>query len=239
MSFVRSGATALLVVTVSGAAAGSARAAVLADYRFDNPSSPPLTPAQRVVSGDSDPNSSASSFVGSSALGDRAKPAPSGADFVIYADGAGSSFDSNHYIGFTLDITAGYTADLTTLNFTQAAGIGSSSDSTSFTVYADVRSSLDNFASSLLLTSATRATPGGSTSASPAPSVNLSSFTGISGSIEFRFFVYDSTSSTSDVQRIDTVILSGNIVPEPAGLSLAGVAGAGLMARRRRSVGPG
>lgn len=226
-SFLKTLAAGAAVLAVHA----GADAATLAQYTFPTANNP--SASQRVQSSDTDPLTSAGGFAGSSALGARATVA-SAADYVVFADATGSSFDSSHYVGFTLDIDPGREVDLTSLAFSQAAGIGSKSNSDSSTVYSDVRSSLDNFQSSLLTTSVTKGTGSGGESKNPAPSIDLSAYTGVTGSVEFRFFVYDSTDDANDVQRFDNIVLSGTVVPEPASIATAGLLGIGLLASRRR-----
>src|SRR5688500_13085959 len=94
------GAVQLLAVGVVAVAIGSeASAAELAKYVFNTNT----VAAERIKSVDTDPSATATSFVGSAALGARATVA-SATDYVVFADSTGNSFDGTKYVGFTLSI---------------------------------------------------------------------------------------------------------------------------------------
>lgn len=64
----------------------------------------------------------------------------------------------------------------------------------------------------------------------------LSGVTGVDAtgrtSIKFRIYSTDDTSSTSQYTLLDDVVITGNVVPEPATLALVGLGGLAMLRRR-------
>lgn len=63
---------------------------------------------------------------------------------------------------------------------------------------------------------------------------SVASLQGVTGTTEFRFYLYDNSNSQSRINRVANVTLDGDVVPEPTSLALLGLGGLCMMSRRRR-----
>ncbi len=146
------------------------------------------------------------------------------------------SATSTDWLGFTISATTGNVLNLSGLSFYYAYTNTSGTISGSATF--DVRSSVDNYAtsiSSFTIDVANSTTPNwtlASIGLTAAPYQNLQS-------VSFRIFLNDGANESGNSQlRLDTVTLTGVSaapVPEPASAAvLAGLCGLGLAAARRR-----
>lgn len=236
---VLSGFTSLLLL------AGPANAAVLAQYLFSGNSD---------ATTDMDPNSTATSL-GIGDLGSEfgsengfstttipGNTLPSNATvpvrFVrgsVTATNQTGALNGDDYFKFTLTPDASFQANLTDLFF-DFSGNGASSDPTTNTISFFVRSSVNSYASNIGGTASV--TKDGNTAATyQRHSVDLSAaeFQGLTSDVEFRLYIYQTSSSSSDVARFDNLTLNGNVVavPEPSVAILAGLGFLGLLRRRR------
>lgn len=205
----------------------STSAAVLADYPFDGSSA---------ASTDTDPNSVASSLTFGAGFSQlrysTSTGSPSTPSIFVFGSDTGTTateaeaVDANDYWAFIISPNAGIELDLTDLTFR----IGGSA-SINTTIF--VRSSLDGFAATLGSFNHT----GAGVSATDRV-VNLSgdSFQNLTAPVEFRFYAFDNSTSTSNAgARLDSIVLNGNtaVVPEPSAVLVLALGLAGLSLRRR------
>jgi len=202
---------------------------VLADYPFVSGSA---------GSTDTNANSTAQDFIVSSYFG--VLGGISSDSKTAYAQASGtpsdetSSFTDGAYFEFTVTPQSGYALDLSSLTFdtifngsdTWAAVQGS------FVV----RSSIDGFSTNISSTFVENYQTGASFTSR---SVDLTGFEfqNITGSVDFRIYLYDNSTATGRYLRVGNVELNGtvNAIPEPshAAFVLAIAAVAGLSLRRR------
>lgn len=215
-----------LLTLASLSLASSASAAVVASYSFTS----------NLSSGDSQGSSLASSIQSGGGLGaqDTSWGRSGGqSDLYIRGNVTDTVASATDYVFFTLAITPGTTYDFTNLTFKHSIQIASGG-TVPFNTTIIVRSSLDGYASALGTFQLGSVDAGGPYTATTNPSVNLSAYTGISGTVEFRFYIQDDGDHTNNVTRIDDIQLNANVIPEPAsGVMLLG-AGALAAFRRRR-----
>ena len=57
---------------------------------------------------------------------------------------------------------------------------------------------------------------------------------GVTGPVEFRFYLIDSSSATQRFHRIDNVVLQGYVIPEPSTLAIWSLGLLGFIGWRRR-----
>ncbi|HSI09615.1 MAG: PEP-CTERM sorting domain-containing protein [Rariglobus sp.] len=152
------------------------------------------------------------------------------------------AFVANNYFTFSITPDAGYQLDLTSITFQVASGSSSASDRAFYLVTA---SSPSGFTSTSTVLSTDRTTTGGgaiplqaATATNTIPkdyTVDLTSFTGITTTQYFRFYLQ--TPTINQALTFDDIIVNGTVsaVPEPATYaSLAGVIALGFVACRRR-----
>ncbi|MGI9114465.1 MAG: PEPxxWA-CTERM sorting domain-containing protein [Chthoniobacterales bacterium] len=228
----------LIVPVALIAAGGLAYGDVVANYNFTSGR----------ASTDTDPNSVASTFDGGPGFQTagvdnsfidplHGNSAPSIAIDATFTDGTtqGQAITANDYYTFTISPVAG-ALSFTSLSFDYA----NYSSSTFPTENFFVRSSADNFSANLAgAVTAAQASAGTFGNAS----VILSSIAGlqnVTAPIEFRIYVYDSTSTAGRGALLDNITLNGFApVPEPSTWAMM-IAGAGLLGatqrlRRKRS----
>jgi hypothetical protein len=164
----------------------------------------------------------------------------------ITFDSAATNFagavTAGNYFTFSITPDAGHQLDLTSITFQVASGSSNTSSNRAF--YLVTESNPANFSSSSTVLSTDRTPGGGGTipvQADPVTntvpkdySVDLSSFTGITTTQYFRFYLQ---ASIGQSLTFDDIIVNGTVsaIPEPSSFAaLAGLAGLGLAARRRR-----
>lgn len=152
-----------------------------------------------------------------------------------------NALDEGVYLSFNLKANDGFSLNLDSFSFQLGGTTGAT---TTLTVFAEVRTSLDNYASSLVLT------PGSATAGSavvPA-GTSIPSFTTFTASlgnsfdelndVTFRLYVYNARvgSATSTYLRLDSVSMDGSLspIPEPGTVILL-VTGLLLVTWLRRS----
>ncbi|MEM7394381.1 MAG: PEP-CTERM sorting domain-containing protein, partial [Verrucomicrobiota bacterium] len=207
-----------------GLFAPQAKAVVLVGYGFGTSVTPTDAPSQQV------PHITASMFTLGAGLIDGGYAGGDGGRSRRATGWNGSFPSSTDYWGFTVTVNPGHTIDLTSLGFDEAIAMGNFAEW-------HLRTSLDGFNS---IIAGGLMTPGfGPPGPIPAEhTVDLSSITNLTGSIEFR--IYNSGFGQADATtpwRIDNVRLEGNVnhIPEPSSLAL--ITGTGLLiglVRRRR-----
>lgn len=151
------------------------------------------------------------------------------------------AFVANNYFTFSITPDAGYQLNLTSITFQVASGSSSASDRAFYLVTA---SSPSGFTSGSTVLSTDRTTTGGGTIPLQAATatntipkdytVDLTSFTGITTTQYFRFYLQ--TPTVSQALTFDDIIVNGTVsaVPEPSTYaSLAGVMALGFVASRR------
>jgi len=212
---------------VTLASGSSLSAAILAEYTF--------AAVGDFTSSDTETNSTASQFLGASGFGANGSGRGGAGNFFIRSSVTGANqteaTSDNDYAGFTVTIGSGLQATLTTLEFTHTANVGGLTPfSESFTSSIEIWSSINNFTSSLGTNSVTQ---GGAGSNEGMVILDLSSYSNLTGNIEFRIYVFDDTTRNDDFTRFDGIKLGGDIssVPEPGGFLLASL---GLLAGLRR-----
>jgi hypothetical protein len=157
----------------------------------------------------------------------------------VRSDSAPNSFDSGQYFEFTITADPGFVLNLESLEFRMG---GQNVVGAEYTVYANVRTSEDFYASDLFInpgsvTTASHTIIDANTTTYANFTVDLSGFTDLT-SLTLRLYPSDSLSSNNRFYRYDSVTLNGsvNAVPEPTALTLlAGSVGLLAILRRRRN----
>ncbi|MFA6962190.1 MAG: hypothetical protein WC205_15655 [Opitutaceae bacterium] len=138
------------------------------------------------------------------------------------------AFVANNYFTFSITPDAGYQLDLTSITFQVASGSSSTTSDRAF--YLVTASSPSGFTSTSTVLSTDRTIGGGGTIAVQAATVtntvptdytvDLSSFTGITSTQYFRFYLQTPTISQS--LTFDDIIVNGTVsaVPEPSAYAL-------------------
>jgi len=211
----------------SFALAGPASAAVVASYSFTS----------NLSSGDSQGSSLASAIQSGGGLGTQDTSwGRSGGQSDLYIRGnvTDTVASLTDFVFFTVTISPGTTYDFTNLTFKHSIQIASGG-TIPFNSTIIVRSSLNGYASALGTFQMGKEISGGPYTAETDPSVNLSAYTGVSGIVEFRFYIQDDGDHTNNVTRIDDIQLNANVIPEPAsGVMLLGAGALAAFRRRRR-----
>jgi len=166
----------------------------------------------------------------------------------VRADQLSLAFNAGQYLTLTLKADAGYTLNLESITLLLGGSTSATATSTGpqFS-YAQIRTSADGFASSLILSpgstiEAATTTPVGGTTAYLPFTADLTSL-GLFDEITLRIYVYSSgTRYNTNYLRLDQVTLSGDIqpVPEPSVIALFVAALAlGMGAHKRNRHGDG
>lgn len=160
-------------------------------------------------------------------------PGSSGLKLLNIANALAADEDAavaaNKYVQFT--ITPGASPiNIDSLQFLDSRG------STSETRGFAVRSSLDNYTSTLISVAdiPTQYVEGGDWQFQDVDLSGNAAFQNLTGPVTFRFYVFISGVTSSRAVNFDDITINGSIVPEPATLCLLGL-GALCMARRHRS----
>lgn len=160
---------------------------------------------------------------------------------VSTGDDEASALNNLNYLSFTVSAAnSGEFLNLSSLTFDLGGTTGTTVPNPGFTTNIVVQSSVGGFGAGNPTITATPSSfdvPDDSTSFT-STSVNISltgaEFQGLS-SITFQLRFFDDINSTTAIDRIDNVELSGAIVPEPASVALyIGLGVLGLVAYRRR-----
>lgn len=217
------------IVTVFALAISSAQAQTLASYNFSN----------------SNPTIESSNITADNAVWTIGGASFGGGDKAAYAKNTTLTtvFDSGEYLELTVNADSGYALDLNSFSFELGGSNNTLVDAIS---YAQVRSSVDGYSTSLTMTpgAVTEATvnnpAGGSFSASKTPftiSLSGSEYQELS-SFTLRIYAY-ATGEENAFWKADNASFYGTVaaVPEPASVSLIiGLSGLGLAfwCRRRK-----
>jgi hypothetical protein len=217
------------IITAAVAPAAS-EAAIIASYNFTTDSS----------SQDTAPNSTADPFVGSSVDAGRSA---SGNAFVrtkVTGTDPASALSDTDYLSFTVTAADGYQLDLDSLTFSFGGSSPVAGTNGNFTASLVVQSSVGGFgAGNAILFEGSHLVPGGSTAGSFADGgpvlLTDNSFQNLQA-VTFQFRFYNTTTDPQLVDRLDNVILYGDVapIPEPAGLAILGMS-AIFLRRSRRS----
>ena len=208
----------LLVLALASQWALPAKADVLANFTFSGSS---------LASFDADPNSTATSFVDgpgfiSTIDTARGNPTPSIAIDSNQTDSTtqGGAVTSGDYFTFTITPGAGQVLNLTSLTFDYANYTNSGAYPTENFI---VRSSIDNFGANLASAVTSNVASAG-TFANANISLTAAQYQNVTSPIEFRFYVYDGTTSIDKGALVDNIVLNGTaLVPEPATYMLMGL----------------
>lgn len=210
------------------------RADVLANYGFTGTSR---------SSTDGDLNSTATTFTAGAGFQNigldsptidaaHGNPAPSLAIDASFTDGstAGQSVTANDYFTFTISAASSATFSLTTLGFDYTNYATLSYPAENFVV----RSSADGFSSNLGNIATVTSTASGAWARSSVNLAGISSLQNVAGSIEFRIYIYDSSSTAGTGALLDNITLDGlTAVPEPSSWAML-IGGAGLLGAGQR-----
>jgi hypothetical protein len=147
------------------------------------------------------------------------------------------SATSTDWLGFTINANSGYRLNLQNLSFAYAFSFNGGTAPTGPATF-DVRSSVDNYASSISILTASVGTVNAVTWSNASIVLTDAAYQDLSA-ITFRIFLNDGTNTNAvSYVRLDTVTLTGvaSAVPEPASYALfAGMGGLVLVGVRRRS----
>lgn len=140
------------------------------------------------------------------------------------------------YAQFTVTPGSGYELDLTQVRLSTYLGGNNLQGTNPDSVTLFFRTSVDNFASTVgdSITAVADAPANGTTW--PSLTVPLgASFQDLQSAFTVRIYAYKLNGSDVQYLRLDSIQLTGDVVqiPEPASLSLLGLAAAGVMRRRR------
>ncbi len=124
-----------------------------------------------------------------------------------------SAISLNDYISFTLTPANGVSLAYTLLSF--ALNVNNGGDD--ITANISVRWNVDAFATALV-TKTRLVLSGNSTTSGSA--VTLSSFPAQSIPVEFRFYFFDDQDNAFTTVGIDSITLTGTVVPEPSSFAL-------------------
>jgi hypothetical protein len=149
-----------------------------------------------------------------------------------------ATFDSTSYFQFTITPDSGYQFDLTQLSFNYGVQYGGSGPAYQSTFV--VRSSVDSFASdivsvpssiSLTTTSTNTNTPNSATF-----DLTGALFQNLTAATTFRIYIFDNSSATANISRLDNIQVDGSIalIPEPSSIALLLAGGIIVVALRRR-----
>ncbi|HYE20234.1 MAG TPA: PEP-CTERM sorting domain-containing protein [Tepidisphaeraceae bacterium] len=147
---------------------------------------------------------------------------------------------NNTYVGFTFTPQNGVAYDLTALAFSSGAS-NSPTDQGSINASVAVKSSVGGFGEAdPTLGTFTKTVAGGNGGSGVLDprSIDLTTFgdafQGLAGPVEFRFYIFDDKDSNDQINRLDSIVLSGDPVPEPATAGLLALGAVIGLARRRR-----
>jgi hypothetical protein len=206
-------------------------AAVLANYPFTSAFNPFVGSR---ASTDTDPDTTASTFDGgpgfqtagsdNSAFDlNHGNPAPSLAIDATFTDGTSqaAAVTANDYFTFTITPTAGIAFNVSSLSFDYANYSSSTFPVENFFV----RSSADGFANNLAAAVTASAASAGTFSTATINLSGNSSLQNVTSTLEFRLYVYDSTSTSGRGALVDNIVVNGTTaaVPEPATTALLGM----------------
>ncbi len=166
---------------------------------------------------------------------------PSASSYYVQGNDATAAISptSPDWLGFTISANSGYELDLENLSFAYAFSYNSGTAPTTPATF-DVRSSVDDYGTSIAVLTASVATANVVNWSNASIVLSDAAFQNL-GSIEFRIFLNDGANENSaSYLRLDTVTLTGvsaTAIPEPATYALLIGAGGLLIAglRRRRS----
>ena len=229
----------LAFLVAACAAMPQSYAAVIAQYDFNT------TDVLSAISADANVTAydftEGSSFAASSNAGWSSSTNLFARGLVTTGGGSGSlstAISVDDYFSFIIDPDApGAVMSLTSLDlnygYTRAGGF----DGKTFT--AELLTSIDGFtASDSVALQSVSTDPPTATPSYTSWSIDLSgpSFQNITTATEFRFYLYDDTSDSNTIHRLDDIVLNGIVtVPEPSSTALVGLGGLALMLRRKRS----
>ncbi|CAM3045428.1 PEP-CTERM sorting domain-containing protein [Rariglobus hedericola] len=146
------------------------------------------------------------------------------------------SATSTDWLGFTINANSGYQLNLQNLSFAYAFSFNAGTAPATAATY-DVRSSLDNYASSISVLTASVGTVNAVSWSNASIVLTDAAYQNLSA-ITFRIFLNDGTNTNAvSYVRLDTVTLTGiaSAVPEPSTYALmSGAAGLVLAGLRRR-----
>ena len=224
--------------------ASSANAAILANYDFDSTifiPTPNVNGAKSSASTVQPTNGTASAFTFTINSSEDASPTDSGFStstsnhaFIrskaTGTDAAAAAADDD-FFNFTVTANSGYQLNLTSLTFDLGA-----TSSSSFTSTLYVWSGVTPPTAGNVIGSGTASSAGGTpifSSNNKSISLTAPAYQGLQ-TITFRLAFADSLNAGDAINRLDNVVLNGDVVvPEPASLGLLGLGA--LMLRRRRT----
>ena len=201
--------------------AASAHADVLADFDF--------APAGDPTSDDTDAGSNAGAFTINSGANEGSASGDigfsSGGEQAFVRTDATSGVGDDDFFSFTITADAGMTLNLDNIVLdailtTTGTAPEPTGDSTVFVT----DESNNVFGSTTFDT-------GGVTNSSGTISLGITGVT----SQTFRFFFDDTVDDGGDINRLNSVVLNGTVIPEPASLALLGLGGLMLLPRRKRA----
>lgn len=216
--------TLLCAAVVVGLA--SAHGAILAEYNFT---------ANSAASTDLDLLSTAGNFQEND-LGDDPDNGITNGEARVITDttswtNLAGAISNDSYFSFTLD-PGGNSTTLTNLTFSHIFRLTNPTISGSVALL----TSLTGFTSSDALATYNigQQTEGGTQTESRNVILDDPAFTNFTVPVEFRFYLWDTSTSGTRSQNLDNIVLNGTVIPEPNAGALAVLGLAGMAACRRR-----
>ena len=158
-----------------------------------------------------------------------------------------AAITANDFIEFTIDAEPGFqfsSVDSFAYQiFAEDRNTGPANDNFQITTFVRSNASGDNFETTLPGSNISDSGTNNPTDGPPNYANGASANSSLGGdsdfdnltSVTFRIFQFDNVDDTGAFSRIDNIVITGDVVPEPASLALLGLGGLCLLGRRRRS----
>lgn len=220
-----------------------ANAAMLVTYDFTGPSASPTSVGPGLTSATSFTGQFGAETGGFGVVTDGGQDAAwNDGTAAAHTEADAKTLDGGYYWQFT--VTPAIPLNLTALDF-DFGGERGGGGNTGFTAFYDAQYSLDGFATAGISVGTGSRVNGSNGNGYALQAIDLTGVAGlqsVSTAVTFRFYTWhgpdnDATlaDATSQETRFDNVLLSDDVVPEPASLALLVIGGLMVMSHRRKS----